>query len=225
MSKRSPSKPGVGVLGILGDRETRDKKLKIPTRDQIIKIQNQAMINNWMDTTQIHYSKEDLKQLSDEEFDRIYKVLDTYYNKFTEKIHIEIENIKQDEKELERILNDTPDDQSTVEKIRNFINDSKQLIIQFTELKTHIDNSLSVFDKLRKLRQTLNEILKTQKIRPIDTRPLSPKSLRALETQTGRTATRPSTAKHGSNPKRHYYGDYGGKHKKTRKHRKSRSRK
>lgn len=171
--------------------------------------------------TQIHYSKEDLKHLTDEEFDRIYKELDTDYNKFTKKIHDEIVNITQDEKELENILKDTPDDKSTVEKIRNFINDSKQLIIQFTELKTHIANSIRLFDTLHKRRQTLNRILKEQNIRPIDTRPLSSKSLSALETLTGRTATRPSTPKRTGKLKRHY----GGKHKKTRKHRKSRSRK
>lgn len=283
MSKVSPPKHRVGVVGILGNKNTRAKRSELASlkaksaqfadqinesgvnpyaseeganlwkmhsaintiqseipkgpniysEGQIEKAQNTAMINNWMGNTQtndkveakrkkqIHYSKEDLKQLSDEEFDRIYKELETDYNKFTEQIRRESENIEQDEKDLNNILKDTPDDESTVAKIRNFINDSNQLIIQFTELKTHIANSLRLFDTLHKRRQTLNRILKKQKIRPIDTRQLSLKSLSELEKDTGRKARPPSSNKNASGLKRHF----GGKHKKTRKRRKSRSRK
>jgi hypothetical protein len=216
----------VGIKGLLHNNRkslTYDSAIHAPVKYQnwmhatpIAKTTTEAKKGNKI----IHYSEEQLKQLSDNEFDRIYKELETEYNKFTRKIQDERTNIKQDETELENMLK-IPNDESTlnkIEQIKIFIKDSKQLILQFTELKRHIENSLHLFDEFNKRRNILKRIVGRQIIRPISTRHSSSAELKQIESQI--VPRRPNSVK-SHNRTRHY----GGKRARTRKHRKSRSRK
>jgi hypothetical protein len=233
------SKMGVEILkknyenNLLTQKQPKHHK-KLNIKDSDVPV---ATTQNWMIETpikptaieqkkeniQTHYSKEYLKQLSDEELDSIHKALETEYDKFSRKIYEENSNIKMDEKELEEMLKNKPEDKLAIDNIKKFIIDSKQLILQFTELKQHIKHSLHQFDELDTRRKILKEIVKRQIIKPISTRKLSSAELKQIEGKF--QYKRPSSAKSGI--ERHYYYDRfpGGKRARTRKTKKTRSRK
>ena len=149
------------------------------------------------------------------------------YDKFSKKIFDEKVNIIQDKKQLDEMLRTQPSDDPRLTELENFIKDSNNLIEKFTELRTHIADSLSVFDKLNIRRKILKQLIDRQTIQPIITRTASLHDLKQIKhefPETHNTNRRPNSAKNPKKLERHFHFT-GGKRARTRKNKKTRSRK